>query len=196
MLWREPQDLITDCYFCLANVKGYTDKTRNLITCPHLNSVTRPMPHTDDASKPSFVVPFESASSSEYGTMNTDSEFEGKLTGPLTFFRTELNDLGSLHTKSSSASSRQAGRQAAVEKYSYALESTDQTRKAGRQPRFKAGSSGWQAMLPFPVSTAAVCGARCTITAVRMYSDAERVGLYSDAQPWILNSSFLTYLLV
>ena len=30
MLWREPQDHITDCYFCLTNIKGYTGKTRHL----------------------------------------------------------------------------------------------------------------------------------------------------------------------
>ena len=78
MVWREPRDHITDCYFCLTNVKGYTGKTRNPITCPHVSSVTRPVPHTDDASKPRFIEPSETASSGENETMNTDPEFEGK----------------------------------------------------------------------------------------------------------------------
>ena len=93
MVWREPRDHITDCYFCLTDVKGYTGKTRHLITYPHVNSVTRPVPHTDDAPKPRFVEPSDTASSSECEPMNTDSEFKGKLTGPQTFCRAELNDL-------------------------------------------------------------------------------------------------------
>ena len=65
MVWRGPRGYITDCYFCLTNVKGYTGKTRNLITYPHVNSVTRPVPHTDDASKLRFVESSETASSTE-----------------------------------------------------------------------------------------------------------------------------------
>ena len=48
------------------------------------------MPHTADASNPWFVEPSETASSSEYETMNTESEVEGKLTGPQTFYRSRL----------------------------------------------------------------------------------------------------------
>ena len=51
------------------------------------------MPHIDDVCKPRFVEPSETAFSSEYETMNTTSEFEGKLTGPQVFCRAELNDL-------------------------------------------------------------------------------------------------------
>ena len=45
MVWREPRDHTTDCYFSLTNVKGYTGKTRNLITYAHVNSLTRPVQH-------------------------------------------------------------------------------------------------------------------------------------------------------
>ena len=51
------------------------------------------MPHIDASLKPRFVEPFETALSSECEIMNTDSEFESKLTGPQTFCRAELNDL-------------------------------------------------------------------------------------------------------
>ena len=45
MIWREPRDHVTDCYFCLTRVAGFTSKSRQLITYPSLDSAIRPVPH-------------------------------------------------------------------------------------------------------------------------------------------------------
>ena len=34
MVWREPPDHVTDCYFCLTKVSGFNGKARHLITYP------------------------------------------------------------------------------------------------------------------------------------------------------------------
>ncbi|XP_076055441.1 uncharacterized protein LOC143033819 [Oratosquilla oratoria] len=47
MIWREPRDHVTDCYFCVTLVAGFTSKTRHLITYPSLDSAIRPVPHSD-----------------------------------------------------------------------------------------------------------------------------------------------------
>lgn len=45
MVWREPKDHTTDCYFCLTNVIGISTKNRNAIQYPNLPSAIRPVPH-------------------------------------------------------------------------------------------------------------------------------------------------------
>ncbi|XP_076043843.1 uncharacterized protein LOC143026937 [Oratosquilla oratoria] len=48
MIWREPKDHFTDCYFCKVNVYGFTAKTKHKIVYPNLESARRPVPHNDD----------------------------------------------------------------------------------------------------------------------------------------------------
>jgi hypothetical protein len=45
MVWREPNDHVSDCYFCLCNVKGYKAKNKSNIHYPNLPSAIRPIPH-------------------------------------------------------------------------------------------------------------------------------------------------------
>ncbi|KAK3769485.1 hypothetical protein RRG08_027055 [Elysia crispata] len=48
MVWREPRDHITDCYFCLTCVSGFSTKSRHLIQYPNLDSAIRPVLYADD----------------------------------------------------------------------------------------------------------------------------------------------------
>lgn len=47
-IWSEPKDNFTDCYFCMANVCGFTVKIKHKIVYPDLESARRPVPHNDD----------------------------------------------------------------------------------------------------------------------------------------------------
>lgn len=47
MIWREQKDHVTDCYFCLTSVSGYSKKNKKAITYPNLPSAIRPVPHDD-----------------------------------------------------------------------------------------------------------------------------------------------------
>ena len=47
MVWREPSNHATDCYFCLVETNGYTKKTRHSISYPNLQSTVLPVPHSE-----------------------------------------------------------------------------------------------------------------------------------------------------
>ncbi|GFW64927.1 uncharacterized protein TNCV_391931 [Trichonephila clavipes] len=48
MIWREPKDNSSDCYFCLTNIKGITSKSKHTVVCPDLKSAMRPVPHSEE----------------------------------------------------------------------------------------------------------------------------------------------------
>lgn len=45
MIWREPTNHATNCYFCLTNIFGFTFKTRKSVIYPNIESVSKPLPH-------------------------------------------------------------------------------------------------------------------------------------------------------
>ena len=55
MIWREQKDHVTDCYFCLTKVSGFSSKSRQSIVYPNLQSAMRPVPHD-----PSLPIPVPS----------------------------------------------------------------------------------------------------------------------------------------
>ncbi|KAK3743456.1 hypothetical protein RRG08_011300 [Elysia crispata] len=100
MVWREPRDHITDCYFCLTCVSGFSAKSRHLIQYPNLDSAIRPVLYADDDTRPVF---FELASLESDGECsnvhdvaeqsserNSDSDFELLSTELQTFSQAEL----------------------------------------------------------------------------------------------------------
>lgn len=52
VIWREQKDHVTDCYFCLTKLKGYSYKTRDKIVYPDVESVTKPLPHSEKCPPP------------------------------------------------------------------------------------------------------------------------------------------------
>lgn len=53
MIWREPQNHVDDCYFCLTKILGFSSKSKHTLQYPNIPSAMRPVPH--DAS--SIPVP-------------------------------------------------------------------------------------------------------------------------------------------
>lgn len=52
MVWREPKDHISDCYFCLTNIRGITSKSKHTVKYPDLPSAKRPIPHSEELPVP------------------------------------------------------------------------------------------------------------------------------------------------
>jgi len=48
MVWREPQDHSSDCYFCITQIKGISSKSKHTVKYPNLPSAMRPVPHNED----------------------------------------------------------------------------------------------------------------------------------------------------
>ena len=65
MIWREPKDHVSDCYFCLTKISGFTAKSKHAINYPNLPSAIRPVLHDD-----TVQVPISPA----IDTLDSDSE--------------------------------------------------------------------------------------------------------------------------
>lgn len=56
MVWREPKDHSSDCYFCLTNTTGITSKSKHTLKYPNIPSAIRPVLHSDDLPIPNHPV--------------------------------------------------------------------------------------------------------------------------------------------
>lgn len=104
MIWREPRDHHSDCYFCTVNVIGFSGKNKHKIVYPNLDSARRPVKH--DETMPIPIPPCEGLDSIEVEMdveqgacggdpgPSTDPEYipEGNLE-PKVFTQESLNDL-------------------------------------------------------------------------------------------------------
>lgn len=98
MVWREPQNHVNDCYFCMVNTQGHNVKSKNNITYPNIPSALRPVPH--DESFPVPVPPGDVGkiivdSDSDHGNCSTSDEYcpSDEESAPQLFTQCELNDL-------------------------------------------------------------------------------------------------------
>ena len=48
IIWKEGKDHITDCYFCMMNLKGINHKNKHNVQNPDVPSTMRPIPHGPD----------------------------------------------------------------------------------------------------------------------------------------------------
>jgi hypothetical protein len=99
MVWREPTNHFSDCYFCMVNVKGFNKKNKHQIEYPCPPSVTRPVPHSDDIPIPNRPTSFSdseitSDSNSSVDDDIHDAEFIAEdNTAPLLMSQEDLDDL-------------------------------------------------------------------------------------------------------
>ena len=47
MVWREPTDHVSNCYFCMTKVTGFSHKSKGSITYPDIPSAIRPVKHSE-----------------------------------------------------------------------------------------------------------------------------------------------------
>ena len=96
MVWREPKDHYSDCYFCGIKTKGINRKNRNSVSYPCLDSAIRPVPHSEELPVPVFegtISSKDDLSSTDTETTIAGSDFPPSLLPPQLFFQKELNDL-------------------------------------------------------------------------------------------------------
>eukprot|EP00731_Ephydatia_muelleri_P006654 Em0003g902a len=101
MIWREQKDHVTDCYFCLTNVSGFSAKNKKSIEYPILPSAIRPVPHDDSLPIPEPPEKWsldEIAEGAAMHHLSTDSDidpdFVPHMSGePHLITQSELNDL-------------------------------------------------------------------------------------------------------
>lgn len=95
MVWREPTNHATDCYYCMTNITGFNKKTKKNIVYPNLPSAIRPVEHSDDIPipKPPSELP---QNFSEAGTTSEGSGDEFAFSTneePQLFSQDDLDDL-------------------------------------------------------------------------------------------------------
>ncbi|UYV81646.1 hypothetical protein LAZ67_20001789 [Cordylochernes scorpioides] len=96
MIWREPKDHSSDCYFCLTKTTGITSKSRHTVEYPDLPSAMRPVPHSDilPVPQPPENVIFSDDDSDRREQQWGDTNFEaGALSEPHLLTQGDLNDL-------------------------------------------------------------------------------------------------------
>ena len=106
MVWHEPKEHLTDCYFCLVSTKVIGKKNWQNFSHPSIPSAIRPNLHSDEFPPPVFNG-FLSSEDDETGSeeecmdmeyKKTDTEFEDSSTESKKavlqqFNQSELNDL-------------------------------------------------------------------------------------------------------
>ena len=103
MVWREQSDHVTDCYFCMTNIKGFSRKNKSKISYPVCRSAIKPVPHDPDLPVPQPPTEKEDTLSvGEGASTSTESEEEDLIesdpsfqheSSPLLINPERLNDL-------------------------------------------------------------------------------------------------------
>jgi len=103
MVWREPTDHVSDCYFCLTSITGVTAKFKSTVQYPNLLSVISPVPHSVELPVPkpptNKMLSESESSDEEVGqankNMDCDSTFSGACSSnePHLLTQGDLNDI-------------------------------------------------------------------------------------------------------
>lgn len=99
MIWREPRDHLTDCYFCITKVKGFSLKNRCAIKYPNLQSAIRPVLHSANLPvpiSPTEIVDYEEDEDDNSGVTSDEQSFVDSaqfLHLPHLISQDELSDL-------------------------------------------------------------------------------------------------------
>ena len=95
MIWREPKDHSSDCYFCLTNIQGFTSKTKCKVVYPDLISAMRPVLHSEEYSVPMCgnVCLSDTCESDITYDLNSDPKYGNSSLNPHLLTQEVLNDM-------------------------------------------------------------------------------------------------------
>jgi len=103
VVWREPTDHVSDCYFCLNSIIGVTAKSKHTVQYPNLPSAMRPVPQSAElpVPKPQKKMTLNDRDSSDEdvgqasNNMDCDPAFAGACSSNETHVLTQgdLNDM-------------------------------------------------------------------------------------------------------
>ena len=95
MVWREPKNHVSDCYFCAIDVTGINRKNRKVLKYPDLESARRPVAHSDECPVPVFVMLFDDSDNGSTPAQESQEDEETDFSDdrPHPFSQNELNDL-------------------------------------------------------------------------------------------------------
>ena len=80
MVWREPSDHSTNCYFCAIDTRGYSTKNCHSIKYPtNLESAFLPVPHSGDLPVPVFTGFHEDHEDVPSGTATDDDDVNTQI---------------------------------------------------------------------------------------------------------------------
>ena len=71
MVWREPKNHVDDCYFCITQTQGFSNKSKHRIQYPSLDSAILPEPNSNEIPVPVFAE-FQDSNDSESNTLEED----------------------------------------------------------------------------------------------------------------------------
>ena len=82
MVWREPTDHVSDCYFCLTSITGVAAKSKHTVQYPDLPPVMRPVPHSAElpVPKPPTNMALSDSESSDEDVGQTNNKMDGDPT--------------------------------------------------------------------------------------------------------------------
>ena len=102
MVWREQSDHVTDCYFCMTNIKGFSRKYTSKISYPVCRPAIKPVPNDLDLPVPqppnekkntlSVDEGASTSTKSEEDLIETDPSFQHE-SAPLLINQERQNDL-------------------------------------------------------------------------------------------------------
>jgi hypothetical protein len=85
MVWREPTDHVSDCYFYLTSITGVTAKSKHIVQYPNLPSSMRPVPHSAElpVPKPLTIMTLSDSESSDedVGQANNNMDCDPTFAG-------------------------------------------------------------------------------------------------------------------
>ena len=95
MVWREPKNHVSDCYFCAIDVTGINRKNRKVLKYPDLESARRPVAHSDECPVPVYVMLSDDSDNGSTPAQESQEDGETDFSDdrPHPFSQNELNDL-------------------------------------------------------------------------------------------------------